>query len=80
MTLPVSPIRNITKMDQIQENDLYRAMDFQEEKPRYLHMSGNSLTTKQMYSWYGTKRQFRNLCKEKEWDALKLVSITKLRF
>lgn len=77
MSLPVSPIKKITKMDRIQQSDLYRAVDFQGERPRYLHLSGLSITEDRNYSWMGTKRQFQNICEEHEWDGFKLVPITK---
>ena len=73
MSLPVSPIRQITRLDRIQPKDLYRAADFQGERPRYLHLSGNFLTLDKDYSWSGTKSQFRQICREKEWDALTLT-------
>lgn len=70
----VSPIKTITKMDRISPNDLFYAADTQSHPLRYLHLSGLSLTTDKNYAWYGTKRQFRNLCKQHEWDALSLIN------
>lgn len=74
---PVSPIKKITRLDRIQPEHLYRAVDTQGKRPRYLHLSGESLTTDKNYSWYGTKAQFRKICKQFEWDALDLVQDVK---
>lgn len=78
MARSISPIKKITRLDRIQKIDLYRAVDFQEERPRYLHLSGESLTTNKFYSWMGTKPQFRAICKKYEWDGFCLVPITKI--
>jgi hypothetical protein len=75
----ISPIRTLTRLDRIQPSDLYRAGDFQGIRPRWLHLSGQSLTEDVNYSWYGTKRQFREICKRFEWDGLSLVSDPKKR-
>lgn len=72
--LPVSPIKQITRIDRIQPGDLYYAVDTQIHPLRFLHLSGTKLTTDRNYAWYGTKRQFRNLCKIHEWDALSLIN------
>jgi len=72
--LPVSPIKQITRIDLIQPGDLYYAVDTQIIPLRYLHLSGTKLTTDRNYVWYGTKRQFRNLCRIHEWDALSLIN------
>lgn len=80
MALPVSPIKKITRMDRIQSKDLYRAADFQGERPRWLHLSGTKLTEDVNYSWYGTINQFRNICRLHEWDGLEAVCVDKLRF
>lgn len=74
MALPISPIKTVTRLDRIQPGDLYYAADIQQHPLRYLHLSGTSLTTDKNYAWYGTKRQFRNLCRQHGWDALSLVS------
>ena len=73
MALPVSPIRKITRLDRTQDQHLYRAADIQQHPLRYLHFSGESLTTDKTYSWIGTRRQFLALCEKHEWDALTLV-------
>lgn len=72
--LSVTPIKQITKLDRIQPSDLYYAIDIQKTPIRYLHLCGTKLTEDKNYAWYGTKRQFRNLCKEYEWDALFLIN------
>lgn len=72
--IQVSPIKTITKLDRIQPSDLYYAADTQKHPLRFLHLSGRFLTTDKNYAWYGTKRQFRNLCKVFEWDALSLIN------
>lgn len=77
MSLPVSPIKTITRLDRIHPSDLYRAADLQGERPRYLHLSGQFLTEDKNYSWYGTKRQFRKICALYEWDALTLIRSNK---
>lgn len=74
MTLPVSPIKKITRLDRIQSHDLYYAIDNQMIPLRYLHLSGTKLITDKNYAWYGTKRQFQNLCQIHEWDALCLIN------
>jgi hypothetical protein len=71
---PVSPIRAVTRLDRIQPHDLYYAVDTQIIPLRYLHLSGTKLTTDKNYAWYGTKKQFRTLCKIHEWDALSLIN------
>ena len=76
MALPVSPIRKLTKLDRIQAKDLYRAGDFQNLKPRWLHLSGQSLTEDKTYAWRGTARQFRAICEKYEWDGLALVPVS----
>jgi hypothetical protein len=73
MSLPVSPIRKLTKLDRIQEKDLYRAGDFQNIQPRWLHLSGERLTEDINYSWRGTLGQFKAICEKHEWDGLSLV-------
>lgn len=73
MSLPVSPLKPITKLDKIQEKDLYYAADTSEFPLRYLHFTGDSLISDTNYAWYGTRRQFEALCQLKEWDALSLV-------
>lgn len=78
--LPISPLKKIQKLDRIQDKDLYRAIDFQGPRPRYLHLSGQSITSDKNYSWMGTKRQYRELCKLYEWDGFSLVSLKDLRF
>lgn len=70
MSLPISPIKKLSKLDRTQEKDLYRAADFQNQKPRWLHLSGESLTEDVNYSWRGTLSQFRAICKKHEWDGL----------
>lgn len=72
--IPVSPIRPVHKIDQISPEHLYYAADTQQHPLRYLHLSGTKLTTDRNYAWYGTKRQFHNLCRQHEWDALSLIS------
>ncbi|AHX01007.1 hypothetical protein HL13_gp46 [Dinoroseobacter phage DFL12phi1] len=72
--VPVSPIKPVTRLDRINPQDLYYAIDTQDHPLRYLHLSGTKLTTDRNYAWYGTKRQFRNLCREHEWDALSLIN------
>lgn len=72
--IQVSPIKTMTKLDRIQPFDLFYAVDTQQISLRYLHLSGTKLTTDKNYAWYGTKRQFRNLCREHEWDALSLIN------
>lgn len=72
--LPVTPIKPITRMDRILPSDLYYAVDIQQHPLRYLHLCGTKLTHDKNYAWYGTKRQFRNLCREHEWDALSLIN------
>lgn len=57
--------------------DLYRAGDFQNLKPRWLHMSGQHLTSDITYSWIGTLDQFEALCEKYEWDGLGLVLASK---
>lgn len=79
MSLPVSPLRTMTPMDRIQPQDLYRAVDFNKDRPRYLHISGDFLTSDKNYSWYGTKKQFNKICELHEWDALSLVPDIKSR-
>ncbi|WHM52942.1 hypothetical protein [Sulfitobacter phage vB_SupP_AX] len=71
---PISPIKTITKLDRIQPQDLYYAIDTQKHPIRYLHLSGEKLTTDKNYAWYGTKRQFRNLVRIHEWDGLSLIN------
>lgn len=80
MALPISPIRTMTKLDRIRSEHLYRAVDTQGDRPRYLHLSGHDLTGNIFYSWYGTAKQFKKLCQEFEWDALTLVPADRLRF
>lgn len=75
--IAVSPLKTITRLDRIQPSDLYRAVDIQGERPRWLHLSGTKLTEDKNYSWYGTKKQFRKICALHEWDALTLLNITK---
>lgn len=70
----ISPIKTITRLDRIRPEDLFYAVDRQQIPLRYLHLSGTKLTTDRNYAWYGTKRQFRNLCREYEWDALCLIN------
>lgn len=72
--IQVSPIKTMTKLDRIQPCDLFYAVDTQQIHLRYLHLSGTKLTTDKNYAWYGTKRQFKNLCREYEWDALILIN------
>lgn len=72
--IQISPIKTITRLDRIRPEDLFYAVDRQKEALRYLHLSGTKLTTDRNYAWYGTKRQFRNLCREHEWDALCLIN------
>lgn len=75
--IQVSPIKKITRLDRIQPQDLYYAADTQIHPLRYLHLSGTKLTTDKKYAWYGTKRQFRNLCRQHEWDGLCLINRSK---
>jgi len=79
MALPVSPIKKITKLDRISPHNLYRAVDFQGERPRYLHLSGLSITEDKNYSWMGTKKQFNAICALHEWDGFSLVSVSKFQ-
>ena len=72
--IQVSPIKNITRLDRIQPSDLFYAVDNQQIPLRYLHLCGTKLTHDKNYAWYGTKRQFKNLCREHEWDALSLMN------
>lgn len=53
---------------------LFRAVDTQTIPGRFLHLSGESLTTDKNYSWIGTPEQFDRLCDKYEWDNLRLVS------
>lgn len=69
-----SPLRTITRLDRIRPEDLYYAVDTQLLTTRFLHLSGEKLTTDSNYAWYGTRRQFRNLCKIHGWDALSLIN------
>jgi len=69
-----SPLKTITRLDRIRPEDLYYAVDTQLLNTRYLHLGGQKLTTDSNYAWYGTRRQFRNLCKIHEWDALCLIN------
>ena len=71
---PVSPIKKLTRLDRTRSEDLYRAGDFQGDRPRWLHLSGTKLTDDKNYSWYGTKTQFNQICQKYEWDALSLIN------
>lgn len=79
MSLPVSPLKTITKLDRTQEKDLYYAADTQQYPLRYLHFSGTDLTENKAYAWYGTRRQFYRICELYEWDGLCLISPMKSR-
>lgn len=72
--IKVSPIKTINKLDRIQPEHLYYAVDIQKNPLRFLHLSGTKLTHDKNYVWYGTKRQFRNLCRKFDWDDLCLIS------
>ena len=72
--IKVSPMKLVNKIDRIQPEHLYYAVDTQKNPLRYLHLSGVKLTHDKNYVWYGTKRQFRNLCQEFEWDDLHLMN------
>lgn len=72
--LSVTPIKKITRLDRTRPEDLYYAADTTQHPLRYLHLSGTQLTTDKNYAWYGTKRQFRNICRANEWDGLSLVN------
>lgn len=54
--------------------ELYHAVDTQEFPLRYLHLSAISLTSDRKYAWCGTQKQFENLVKKYEWDALTLIN------
>jgi hypothetical protein len=41
--------------------NLYKAGDFSEQKPKWLHMSGQGFTYDKTYAWCGTIEQFINL-------------------
>ena len=56
------------------KKDLYRAANFDELRPRFLHLSGEGLTTNKTYSWIGSKAQFENLVKTKNLKGLIPVS------
>ena len=72
--IKVSPIKVTKKIDRILPEHLYYAVDTQVSPSRYLHLSGVNLTRDKNYAWYGTKRQFRNLCRKFEWDSLNLIN------
>lgn len=72
--ISVSPIKPLTRLDRIHPSDLYYAVDIQKHPIRFLHLSGEKLTTDKNYAWYGTKRQFKNLVKLHEWDGLSLTN------
>lgn len=78
--LPVSPLKNRSYLDRVQRKHLYRAVDFQGERPRYLHMSGTSITSDKNYSWMGTRPQFEKLKAVHEWDGFTLVPLKDVDF